>query len=181
MSEIENDSEVHKPKISILTGAMVLAVSLFVFALLFRPPVPPKRRLVTEQCNHKLHQLAVVMLMYAEDNDEKRPAVDGWCDLLVQSHNECKDLFLCPGALRRGDKGPCHYAINPDCRSSSPGDTVLLFEAKGGWNQRGGPEILTTQNHNGKGCNVLFNDGSVRYVRPEELGELKWKAEEAEK
>lgn len=47
------------------------------------------------------------------------------------------------------------------------------------WNQVGGPEILTTENHDGKGCNVLFNDMHVNFVKTEELGRLKWKAEEA--
>ena len=49
------------------------------------------------------------------------------------------------------------------------------------WNQVGGPEILTTENHKGKGCNVLFNNGRVEFVKPEQLGELKWEAEEGEK
>jgi prepilin-type processing-associated H-X9-DG protein len=57
-------------------------------------------------------------------------------------------------------------------------DVVLLFETKGSWNQYGGPEILTTENHGGKGCNVLFNDGSVRFVKTEELGMLRWRVEE---
>jgi len=49
------------------------------------------------------------------------------------------------------------------------------------WNQVGGPEILTTENHKGKGCNVLFNNGRVEFVKPEQLGELKWEVEEGEK
>lgn len=48
------------------------------------------------------------------------------------------------------------------------------------WNQVGGPEILTTENHKGKGCNILFNDGHVEFVKPERLGELKWEVEEDE-
>ena len=43
------------------------------------------------------------------------------------------------------------------------------------WNQVGGPEILTTENHKGKGCNVLFADGFVRFVKTKNLGKLKWK------
>jgi prepilin-type processing-associated H-X9-DG protein len=43
------------------------------------------------------------------------------------------------------------------------------------WNQLGGPEILTTENHKGKGCNVLFADGSVKFVKTQNLGNLKWK------
>lgn len=58
---------------------------------------------------------------------------------------------------------------------------VLLFETKSGWNQSGGPELLTTENHEGKGCNVLFNDGRVKFVRPEQLGELIWSIEESKK
>jgi prepilin-type processing-associated H-X9-DG protein len=74
----------------------------------------------------------------------------------------------------------CHYALNPNCGPNSPGDVVLLFETTGGWNQYGGPEILTTENHGGKGCNVLFNDGSVRFVDADELTKLKWRAEKTE-
>jgi len=49
------------------------------------------------------------------------------------------------------------------------------------WNQFGGPEILTIENHNGQGCFILFNDGRVEFVKPERLGELKWEIEEEEK
>jgi hypothetical protein len=57
-------------------------------------------------------------------------------------------------------------------------DVVLLFEAEGGWNQFGGPEILTTKNHKGKGCHVLFNNGSVKFVEPQEFEKLKWRVQE---
>jgi prepilin-type processing-associated H-X9-DG protein len=50
---------------------------------------------------------------------------------------------------------------------------VLLFETNGGWNKFGGPEILTTENHYGKGSNILFNDGHVRFVS-HEFDKLKW-------
>ncbi|MHC4463913.1 MAG: hypothetical protein ACYS30_21135 [Planctomycetota bacterium] len=46
------------------------------------------------------------------------------------------------------------------------------------WNKYGGPEILTTKNHKGKGCNILFNDSRVEFVKTERLGELKWKVEQ---
>jgi len=54
----------------------------------------------------------------------------------------------------------------------------VLFETKGGWNQFGGPEILTFENHKGQGCNVLFNDLHVRFVKKEQISELKWEADE---
>ncbi len=46
------------------------------------------------------------------------------------------------------------------------------------WNQVGGPELLTTENHEGKGCWVLFNDWHAEFVKAERLAELKWGAEE---
>jgi len=48
------------------------------------------------------------------------------------------------------------------------------------WNQVGGLEILTIENHNGQGCFILFNDGRVKFVTLEQLEELKWEVEEVE-
>jgi len=42
------------------------------------------------------------------------------------------------------------------------------------WNQLGGPETLTLDNHNSEGCHVLYADGTVRFVEPEKLLSLKW-------
>jgi len=67
--------------------------------------------------------------------------------------------------------------MNPNCEPNSPTDMVLLFETKGSWNQFGGPEILTLENHKGEVCCVLFNDGQVEFVRAERLGQLKWVVE----
>jgi hypothetical protein len=53
---------------------------------------------------------------------------------------------------------------------------VLLFETKDGWNQHGGPELFTFDNHDPKGGCVLLNDGSVKFIRTEEeLNNLRWK------
>ncbi len=53
---------------------------------------------------------------------------------------------------------------------------VVLFETHPGWNQSGGPEILTTDNHQGEGCNVLLVDSHVEFVDTEHhLDNLKWK------
>jgi hypothetical protein len=57
---------------------------------------------------------------------------------------------------------------------------VLLFETKAGWNQLGEDELLTTENHEGMGCNILFNNGRVRFVPTERLGDLRWKVEEGD-
>jgi hypothetical protein len=78
----------------------------------------------------------------------------------------------CPSA----SEGKSHYAMNPNCKFDSPSDTVFLFEAKEGWNQHGGPELFTFDNHDPRGGCVLLNDGTVRFIRTtEELQQLRWK------
>jgi hypothetical protein len=68
------------------------------------------------------------------------------------------------------------YAMNPSCEPNSPGDTVLLFETKPGWNQHGGPELFNFDNHDPKGGCVLLNDGTVKFIRTkEEVAGLRWK------
>jgi hypothetical protein len=130
-------------------------------------------------CGSNMKSLGGCLVFYAgTESDGKFPTPNKWCDLLLERRVLTKGslhLFACRGA----QKGPCNYALNPTCDANSPGDVVLLFETKGGWNQYGGPEILTTENHGGKGCNVVSKNGSVRFVKTEELGQLKWDSGEA--
>ncbi len=44
------------------------------------------------------------------------------------------------------------------------------------WNQVGGPQILSIDNHR-IGCNILFADGHVRYIDSNQISELMWKIE----
>lgn len=148
-------------------GVGFIIVMLFT---IFWHPTRVRRFSPRVVCHARLKQLAKVMQAYAVDNDGKYPTADRWCDLLIEQTNLPEDLFVC----RAAGEGRCHYAMNPNVEPNSPNDVVLLFETKGGWNQFGGPEILTFENHEGQGCNVLFNDGSVKFVRPEEIGKLKW-------
>jgi prepilin-type processing-associated H-X9-DG protein len=128
------------------------------------------------------------MWIYANDNDGKFPTPDKWCDLLLDGDYVGLNSFvrrrlilywpLVGGKMLVRPvpkRGRCDYAMNPNCDSiSSPPDMVLLFESKSGWNQYGGPELLATEQWDGKGCNIAFNDGHVDFVRTEELGRLKW-------
>jgi hypothetical protein len=109
------------------------------------------------------------------------PAATEWCDMIVAAFKSkaasARDQrinrpFICPSV---GDD-KCAYAMNDNWRRDSPPDTVLLFEAKAGWNQHGGPELFTLDNHNPRGGLVLFNDGTVTFIRTEEeLKQLRWK------
>lgn len=144
------------------------------------------------KCRANLHTLSIALAMYRSENEGKYPTADKWCDLLKDYFNEEEDLIedtlVCPSQWRAGER--CSYAINPYCEPNSPPDTVLLFETKGGWNQFGGIEIVNTDNHirerdrfwgyKIRGCNIVFNDNSVRFVREEEFPKLKWKPDEGQ-
>ncbi|MBN2183533.1 MAG: hypothetical protein JW715_16610 [Sedimentisphaerales bacterium] len=112
-------------------------------------------------------------------SEKMYPNPANWCDIMLQTHKDAKlDIeyaltpYICPGA----GEGKCHYAMNPNCDPNSPGDMVLLFETKAGWNQHGGPELFTFDNHDPKGGCVLLNDGTVKFIRTEEeLHALRWK------
>ncbi len=82
-----------------------------------------------------------------------------------------KKPHVCPSV----GEGKSTYAMNPKCKTDSPPDMVLLFETKAGWNQHGGPELFTFDNHDPKGGCVLLNDGTVKFIRTkEELQQLRW-------
>lgn len=182
MSEISIQKPRNKDGFSlfrVLVGVLVgLVVLLYLFGLFYHSPRREWAYRII--CHTNLNYLCVAMQVYASNYDNKYPAADKWCDVLLQRGGAREELFVCKGAFKKGNKEPCHYAINPNCEPNSPGDMVLLFETKGGWNQFGGPEILATENHEGEGCNILFNDGRVEFVKTERLSRLKWKAEDYE-
>jgi hypothetical protein len=95
-----------------------------------------------------------------------------WSDSLLDKVGE--QLLHCPRA--KGTK--CSYALNKNLigmkHSEISGDVVVFFETDGGWNQVGGPELLGTQNHNGKGSSIMFGDRRVDFVRKEDFPTLRW-------
>ncbi|MHC4260745.1 MAG: hypothetical protein ACYSTF_10110 [Planctomycetota bacterium] len=143
-------------------------------------------------CGGNLSGLGKAINTYANEQDGRYPRTDEWCDLLLEGDYAVVSQFVCPKlilyrplvggqmlVLPRARKGLSYYAMNPNCEPNSPGDMVLLFESRPGWNQFGGPELLTTENHEREGCNILFNDGHVSFIREEEeLGKLKWRQKE---
>lgn len=124
-------------------------------------------------CAANLGALARALRIYANDHDDEFPTAGQWCDLLLQHEpsHVTEELFVCPTA----EPGRSHYAINPNATdSASPPDMVLLFETGPGWNQFGGPELLAPENHQGKGCHILFVDGHVEFVKTGRFDELRW-------
>ena len=131
---------------------------------------------------HKAKQMRYTnegIIKVVEPIPPEYPAPDQWCDRLVKAYvplggNKAYIIGVhkCPGA----GVGRNHYAMNPNCKPDSPPDMVLLFETKAGWNQHGGPELFTFDNHDPKGGCVLLNDGTVKFIRTkQELQQLRWK------
>ncbi len=128
-------------------------------------------------CGTNLRSLSMAMLLYTSEYDGKYPTAEKWCDLLIEQDAAlASKSFRCKGA----SEGPCNYAMNKNVENlgrNAPADMVLLFEATPGWNQVGGPEILTTNNHQDDGCNVAFVDGHVEFVKTGDLNKLIWTVE----
>jgi hypothetical protein len=114
----------------------------------------------------------------AMGGEDRYPPPAEWCDIMdeykrtrYRSQERITWGLKCPA-----QEGRCHYVMNPNCEPNSPPDMVLLFETKAGWNQHGGPELFTFDNHDPKGGCVLFNDDTVRFIRTEEeLKQLRWR------
>jgi len=159
----------------VLIGVFVVLVVLLV---IFAPGPIPQERAYNIICKTNLHYLRAALYLYADEQGNVYPTPEKWCDLLVDKFGDFNDKhFRCPG----GEGGRCDYAMNPHVDPFSAPDVVLLFESTSGWNQFGGLEILTLENHNGKGCNILFNDLHVEFVRPEKIEKLRWKDQEGNK
>jgi hypothetical protein len=183
-NETTNETDINTqgqgPKISILTIAKIAAAViafLLIIAILGPSLIHLREYRHRIRCAENLTGLGKAMLIYAGVGDDKYPIADKWCDLLIEHAEVTPKSFRCRGA----PEGRCNYAMNKNIEKlgiyARP-DMVLLFESKPGWNQSGGPELLSMENHKGKGCNVLFNDlGPARFVTPKQVGELKWKAE----
>ena len=175
MSEASTKEPRSQFKVSRLTGSVVILIAIGLLFFFFGPvyllesPQTPRGSVT---CLGNLKQLGLGSLIYADDYDGQYPAAERWCDLLADGYIEA-ETFRCPKA----ETGPCNYAMNPHADPNRAKDVVLLFESKPGWNQYGGPELLATESHNGEGCNVLFVDGHVEFVKAEELGMLKWQNE----
>lgn len=162
-----------------IAGIAVPFALLPVFALMMGILMPALARVrqvaLRTVCANNLRQLGLSIQMYADENSQKYPTADKWCDLL-KPYYKAENILVCPSA----GYGQCHYAINPHAEPNSPPDMVLLFETHPGWNQTGGTEILSTENHQGDGCNIIYVDRHIQFVRTKDLKNLRWTTRENE-
>jgi hypothetical protein len=161
-------------------GIPVIALPFVAMMMGILMPALARTRMIAYRrvCGTNMSGLSKAMILYAGDSREMYSASDHWCDLLIEYEDCNRITFRC-----KGDKeGPSSYAMNKNVEklgSNSPADMVLLFESKPGWNQSGGPELLTTENHQGEGCNISFCDGYTAFVLTKNINNLRWTAEPA--
>jgi hypothetical protein len=136
-------------------------------------------------CQQHKSELGIAMKHYAKAHEGRLPDAQQWCDSLLQDSNVPESFFKCPFVQKKDVRS--NYAMNSKLDNLVLANvnpkTVLLFDSKPGWNQSGGPELLTIDNHPGvfrfnlpkvPGCIVLFADGSVAYVDKKHMLELRW-------
>lgn len=146
----------------------------FYFDKIRSEKLPFQRRIY---CAVNLKGLRKALRKAIQGENKYTPAAE-WCDVMEQyrqDHYPTREsvtwIFKCPEQR----EGRCHYAMNPNCKPDSPADMVLIFETTDGWNQHGGPELFSFNNHDPYGGCVLLNDGTVKFIRTkEELKQLRW-------
>jgi prepilin-type processing-associated H-X9-DG protein len=160
--------------------APVVMIPIMAMQLAIMMPALSRTKVLAQRlvCGTNIHGLGSAMQVYAFDYNDKFPTGSKWCDLLVEQVDVSPKSLVCPGAV---DDSQCNYAMNENTErlgKDVPDDMVLLFEtSESGWNVVGGKELLSTDNHRGDGCNVLFADGHSEFVRTENLDTLKWTRE----
>lgn len=167
--------------ITIPSIGVILVPILAIILAIMMPALGRTRQLAQRiTCSTNLSGLGKSMLVYTNDYDGKYPTAGKWCDLLIEKSDAAPEQFLCPSNTTLDAQSSYAFNIYLAGRISEVHpDTVMLFEtSNSGENPVGGPEILSTQRHQGDGCNIVFADGHVKFVKTEELPSLRWKPEE---
>jgi hypothetical protein len=122
----------------------------------------------------QMKQIGLAARLYANDHGDKLPPADTWCDTLKQELGNPRVLK----APSDGSPGACSYAYNAKLSGMDEGkvnpQTVMFFEAEGGWNQHGGPELMLPSPRSGRVYVIGFADGSVQQIPPERIDALRW-------
>lgn len=131
-------------------------------------------------CASNMTGLVKAIHSHARLNDGLIPPPDRWCDSPLEADSVFPKQLVCRSS--DAEQGESSYALNANAAgkklSELPPDMVLFFETRRGWNQGGGLEILTTGNHEGRGCHVAFVDTHVEFVPKDGPSELKWVPDE---
>jgi len=146
-------------------------------AILFPVFAQAREQARSASCQSNLKQLSTGILMYAQDHNEQLPPAENWCDSILP-YVKNRQIFHCPSA---GEAASFGYAFNanlsqrPLSEILRPAETVLLFEAEGGWNASGTASDAVYRHT--AGGDFAFADGHVKWYRPEAAQGLVWETD----
>jgi prepilin-type processing-associated H-X9-DG protein len=164
-----------------LAGTIVSGLFLLVLPIVAAMVLPAlaqaKSKAQGIMCMNNMKQMALGVMIYANDHNDLFPGGENWCDAIQPYVGNNQAVFHCPGG-RQGDQS--HYGLNKrlsgmELKSvASPAQTVLLFESEGGWNVSGGPEAVIGAPRHRNTVGVAFADGHVEMVHTSRLQSLRW-------
>ena len=159
-----------------LAGTIISAVFVILLPIAMLLPAlsAAKGKAQEINCVNNEKQLALAVRIYADSHNEQLPHAATWCDDIKPGVGS-DQIFKCPAVAT---VNRCDYAFNAkldglDENKIAP-TTVLLFEAEGGWNANGGPELMIGKPRHARIFVVAFADGSVQRLRESQLSTLRW-------
>jgi len=133
-----------------------------------------KQNAQAANCLNNEKQLAIAVRIFTARHNNHLPPAATWCDA-IKSELDSDRVFRCVASTR---SHRCDYAFNSKLSGADVTrvnyQTVMLFESEGGWNARGGPELLLGQPRHARVINVAFADGSVQQISPTQFSALRW-------
>jgi hypothetical protein len=161
---------------SAATALLAPTVGIVAMAAAVALPAVAKAKSRAQSINNvnSLKQLGLAARMYSNDNKDKFPPADKWCDVLLAYAGSDKVYK----AKNDASPGRCSFAYNAklsgmDEARISP-QTVLFFEAESGWNVSGGLELLLSQPRQPGTYVIGFADGSVQQIPVARVRTLRW-------
>ena len=162
--------EVSRAMEGTFVSAAMIPVGLFAASVLVRA----QEKWRDLGCHNNMEQIGLLTLMYCDDQGERLPPAHNWCDSAIVPYGESAIWLRCPSA----PKEPCGYAFNAKLSARDrtkldrPEVVPLEYDAVGGWNAAGGPELFAPR-HRGYG-NIAYADGHVKRLQPKDLLGLTW-------
>jgi len=156
--------ELSRMKRSLIGCSVVLIVVLL--TIMFLIVYPLLRPLDVGRCGANLKKVYEALLAYAEENDGWFPPEnDDLLPLLEGNYLKDAKLLLCPGARRA-------FGEQEHMRGSGRSfEGAISYHYQGGLGlpeEKESPQSLmwdtTRRNHRGKGINVLYTDGVVKFT-----------------
>jgi predicted Zn finger-like uncharacterized protein/prepilin-type processing-associated H-X9-DG protein len=122
------------------------------------------------KCASNLRQIGIAILLYANDNQGHYPDS---LDQLLLTQDITAPVFVCPSSKDSTATGATTQAIATNLNTG--GHLSYVYVGKGLTNSAGPTTIVAYEplsNHANTGSNVLYGDGSVRFVSQPQAGQI---------